>query len=311
VGGQNMCDIHLILKRVVALHFDGLLEEGIHDWMHFLGTSKLEWAVMLTDIQRAVRANYNPAFTVSFDCASPFLATANGQIYTDLDVKDKGKWTYRMQPSIDHKQWSTSTRMFEDVVTTEHRPGTTQPYFELFDGSPVMDLCTVKDVCIYKPGDLNKIGKEGKTSWDSFSYTIQMAHNVWTHINAVQTANERYDAGDRPGMLIPGHNTKKSAQRPVKHFNNLFQEVEPVEENDETFRNVVHSIFAAPTREEANEIIESHTSLWKQIIGTRGASGKKAVNASTMYDVLFDSQASDTIEDNALDDLEHTQDDEK
>ena len=30
---------------------DGLLEEGLHDWMHFLGTSKLEWALLLTDIQ--------------------------------------------------------------------------------------------------------------------------------------------------------------------------------------------------------------------------------------------------------------------
>ena len=38
----------------------------------------------------------------------------------------------------------------------------------------------VSDVCIYKPGDPNKIGKEGKTSWDSFSYAIQMGPNVWS-----------------------------------------------------------------------------------------------------------------------------------
>ena len=55
MGGQNMCDVHLILKRLVALRFDGLLQEGLHDWMHFLGTSKLEWACLLTDIQRAVK----------------------------------------------------------------------------------------------------------------------------------------------------------------------------------------------------------------------------------------------------------------
>ena len=50
----NMCDIHLALKRLVALRFDGLLEKGLHDFMHFLGTSKLEWATLLTDVQRAV-----------------------------------------------------------------------------------------------------------------------------------------------------------------------------------------------------------------------------------------------------------------
>ena len=44
MGGQNMCDVHLVLKRIVALHYDGLLQSGIHDVMHFLGTSKLEWA---------------------------------------------------------------------------------------------------------------------------------------------------------------------------------------------------------------------------------------------------------------------------
>jgi hypothetical protein len=94
MGGQNMCDIHLVLKRLVALRFDGLLEQGQHDWMHFLGTSKLEWAVLLTDIQRAVRKYHNPSFTISFDCASPFLAinisaatqtaiAASSFVYTD------------------------------------------------------------------------------------------------------------------------------------------------------------------------------------------------------------------------------------
>ena len=55
MGGQNMCDVHLVLKRLVALRFDGLLEKGVHDYMHFLGTSKLEWATLLTDLQRAVQ----------------------------------------------------------------------------------------------------------------------------------------------------------------------------------------------------------------------------------------------------------------
>ena len=31
MGGQNMCDVHLVLKRLVALRFDGLLEKGVHD----------------------------------------------------------------------------------------------------------------------------------------------------------------------------------------------------------------------------------------------------------------------------------------
>jgi hypothetical protein len=69
MGGQNMCDVHLVLKRLVTLIHEGLLEKGHHDWMHFLGTSKLEWACLLTDVQRSIRRHANANFTISFDCA--------------------------------------------------------------------------------------------------------------------------------------------------------------------------------------------------------------------------------------------------
>jgi len=278
MGGQNMCDIHLVLKRLVALRFDGLLESGIHDWMHFLGTSKLEWACLLTDIQRAVRANHNPTLTISFDCASPFLATANGQIYTNTETNDKTKWVYRMQPSVDNKKYATDTRTFRDAVLQDK-------IFAEFTDGPVSKRLGVKDVCIYKPGDLNKINKEGRTSWDSFSYALQMGHNVWAHIEAVQQANRAYDQGNSPTMLI-----REVLQR-------------------EVFRDIVNDIFAAKTRDTANAIVEKHDRFWRSIIGTRGATGKKTVNASTQFFNLFDTGVAteehmDTETDDALDQVD-------
>ena len=257
MGGQNMCDIHLVLKRLVALRFDGLLEKGQHDWMHFLGTSKLEWATLLTDIQRAVRKYHNENFTISFDCASPFLATANGQIYINTETEDRKKWVYRMQASADDKKYATDTRLFKDAVIQDG-------IFSKFESSPIIDQVQMKDICIYKPGDLNKIGKEGKTSWDSFSYAIMMGHNVWMHINAVQEANRRYDAGFVPGMLVQ------------EKFDRLF------------FKDIVEAIFATSNRGEADAIVEEYSRFWMSIIGTRGATGKKTVNASTMFANLFD-----------------------
>jgi hypothetical protein len=59
--------------------------------------------------------------------------------------------------------------------------------------SSIGDRLTMGDVCYYAPGMLNKIGKEGKTSWDSFSYGLYMAHNVEVHIDAVQRANRLMD----------------------------------------------------------------------------------------------------------------------
>jgi hypothetical protein len=69
--------------------------------MHFLGTSKLEWAVLLTVIQRAVRKYVNPNFTISFDCASPFLATANGQVYFEnvFEHDSNGRIAWLLQPT--------------------------------------------------------------------------------------------------------------------------------------------------------------------------------------------------------------------
>jgi len=257
MGGQNMCDIHLVLKRLVALRFDGLLEKGVHDFMHFLGTSKLEWATLLTDIQRAVRKHHNPNFTVTFDCASPFLATANGQVYCQVETEDRSKWVYRMVPSIDDKKLATDTTAFAEAFVREGK-------HDSFLDSPITEGLQANDICKYAPGDLNKIGKEGKTSWDSFSYAILMGHNVWMHINAVQEANRQYDQGKIPNMLI----------------NETFDRI--------MFRDIVEAIFATDDRSVADAIIEEYSKYWMSIIGTRGATGKKTINASTQFNNLFE-----------------------
>jgi hypothetical protein len=270
MGGQNMCDVHLVLKRIVTLHFDNLLQKGIHDVMHFLGTSKLEWACLLTDIQRAVRKNYNENFTITFDCASPFLATANGQIYIQNETEDRSKWTYRMVPSVDDKKYATDNRLFRDAVISDG-------IFKNFEDSPLTAELKVSDVCTYAPGDLNKIGKEGKTSWDSFSYAIQMGHNVWSHINAVQEANRQYDNGSVPRMLVQ------------ERFDRLF------------FRDIVEEIFATDDKDKALALVDEHSRFWMAIPGTRGAVGKKTVNASTFFDSLFDVEEPVPLDEDELD----------
>ena len=265
MGGQNMCDIHLVLKRLIALKYDNLLQEGVHDWMHFLGTSKLEWAVLLTVVQRAVRKYINPSFTISFDCASPFLATANGQMYHEIDLSHDSKWSYRMGPSADDKKYATDMRTFRDAVLQDG-------IFDKFEDSPISQHLTIKDVCIYKPGDLNKNGKEGKTSWDSFSYALMMGHNVWMHIESVQRANRKFDSGERPAMLWHrnGDHTK--------------------------FEDIVDAIFAASDRASSEAIIEHYDRYWMDIIGTRGFKGKKTKNSNTMFNALFE-----TVDDSEYD----------
>jgi len=266
MGGQNMCDVHLVLKRLVHLIHDGLLEKGVHDWMHFLGTSKLEWAVLLTDIQRAVRQYANANFTISFDCASPFLATANGQLYHNITTNNREKWSYQMSPTADDKKYATDTRLFGDAV----RQDGIHPDFE---DSPISSAMQIRDVCIYKPGDLNKIGKEGRTSWDSFSYALLMGHNVWTHIEAVQRANRQYDQGICPDMMVHPMNSEYDV------------------------RKVIDRIFAAQDRQKSLAIIDDHAKVWERVVGTRGFTGKRAVNSHSQFNVLFDIDEEEVIVD--------------
>ena len=257
MGGQNMCDIHLALKRLVTLRFDGLLEQGKQDFMHFLGTSKLEWGVMLTAVQRAVRKYHNPSFTITYDCASPFLCTANGQQYTNWRLDHKGKWSYIMEPAPDDKGFAQDTRPWDEECAKPH----TNWY-----PSPLSEGLKVNDVCIYAPGDTNKNNKEGKTSWDSFSYFLMMNHNVYTHIRSVQEGNKAMDSGSYPAWLVNETITRESVAE------------------------AIDQVFAIDNRDEALAFIDHNTKLWMRVPGTRGAIGKKTINASSQFNALFEEE---------------------
>jgi hypothetical protein len=259
MGGQNMCDIELILKRLVALRHDGLLERGKQDRMHFLGTSKLEWAVLLTDIQRAIRKYHNSNFTITFDCASPFLAAANGQIYREIITEGGRKWTYRMEGGVDNKAYAKDTRQFKDVVLGDG-------LFKSFEDSPISRRCMIKDVCPYSPGDLNRIGKEGKTSWDTLTYGILMSHNAYMHIESVQRANRAADAGQLPSMLTASFDDHDAW----------------------IFKDIINEIFATSDRGRSLQLIHDHKHIWHKIMGTRGFTGPKALNTNTKVDQHFE-----------------------
>ena len=283
MGGQNMCDVHLVLKRLVTLIHDGLLEPGVHDWMHFLGTSKLEWAVLLTMMQRAVRRYHNAQFTISFDCASPFLAVANGQLYHSIVTEHRAKWSYRMSPTADNKKYATDSRSFGAAVQQDG-------IHLVWEDSPITSRLKISDICYYKPGDLNKIGKEGRTSWDSFSYALLMGHSAWMHIESVQRANRVFDSGESaPDMLVHA--------------------LDP----DYDIANLIDQVFAARDRARSLWLIDHYSNRWMDVIGTRGYTGKRALSSRPQFSRLFefedntDNTAEAELDPDKLDALEQSQ----
>jgi len=162
-----------------------------------------------------------------------------------------------MVPSVDDKKYATDNRIFRNAVISDG-------IFKNFEDSPITAELKISDVCIYAPGDLNKIGKEGKTSWDSFSYAIQMGHNVWSHINAVQEANRQYDAGTIPAMLVQ------------EQFDRVF------------FRDVVEEIFSQQSKDDSIKVIHDNERFFRSIRGTRGYTGNKIISARPMFNKLFE-----------------------
>ena len=170
-AGVNMKNMVVTLTRIMEIRDLGLLETNT--WMHFLGLGRLDWACFLTSIQRQIKKHHNPDFTISYDAASPFVATAYGLCYNYNYFTPK-KLTYSMDKAVDKKSFKGSKLRM--------------PF-----QSPIMDRLTVGDICVLGPNDTNKQGKIGNTSWDSITYAFYMSHNVYNHITAVQEINRLAD----------------------------------------------------------------------------------------------------------------------
>ena len=132
-GGQNKIDVDLMLRRLVDIIYDGLLIPGKHDLIHCLGVSIMEYAVLFTDIQKAIRKYHNPKLQITFDCASPFFSAAKGLAYFNTSIEHNKKWSYSMEKTAEKKSYSNDTRKFRDAVLAEG-------IHDLFTDSPVTEI---------------------------------------------------------------------------------------------------------------------------------------------------------------------------
>jgi len=256
-GGQTKIDVHLMLRRMVDIIYDGLLQEGKHDLIHCLGVSILEYAVLFTDIQKAIRKNHNPKLQITFDCARPFFSAAKGLAYFNNNIEHETKWSYSMEKTAENKDYANDNRKFSTGVLADG-------IHKVFTDSPITDKLLMKDLCYRGQGFIGQHGKETKTSWDTLSYTLLQSHNVYQHISAVQEANRKYETGVLPAML-------------KQDLTGL------------TFKEVIDEVFAQKSKQASHDVIDAHSNLWKQMqSGSQGMSGKKTVNSLTKFNELFE-----------------------
>jgi hypothetical protein len=264
----------------MTMRDDGMLTGK--NWMHFLGTAQLDWSCYLTQIQRQIRKHINPELTISFDCASPFIATAHGLVYTNAQHTNK-RWSVIMDKAPDNKSLSGSDIPF--------------PFESEFSSRLIM-----KDIAYYDHGirkndqelagkkfdhlnpehyhevpRLNKLGKiPNKTSWDSFAYALMMGHNVECHIKAVQRAQQLMDiecTRFNPDWRTWGIEGKKEIEfsewvpRKILYFNNFIAE-----------------LFETKTKADAFQMIETAGQFLKSLEGARLQGGPAANEFNKLFD---------------------------
>ena len=145
-------------------------------------------------------------------------------------------------------------------------------YETYVNNTPVMDCYMEGDICC-RGEDF-----ESKTSWDSLSYVLLMAHNVYQQIEAVQEANRRTD--DKDVKSIP-----ENVLEFVDLTKQVFQSEKPIEmieKNSSLLNSLSKAKFSgAPRTTTFDNLVESVPELVQK--------EKKVVKETVSnFDTLFE-----------------------
>jgi len=287
-GGANMCKMDVTLKRLMTMRDEGMLTGK--NWIHFLGTAQLDWSCYLTQIQRQIRKHINPELTISFDCASPFIATAHGLVYTNAQHTNK-RWSVIMDKAPDNKLLSesevpypfesefSSRLLMGDIAYYDIGEKKTDAELGLDSKGKQIKFNHLDPLHYNTIPKLNKLGKiPNKTSWDSFSYALMMGHNVECHIKAVQRAQQLMDiecARYKPDWRLKGIEGKKEIEYSDWVPNRILY-----------FSTFVEELFNTKTKTEAFQLIEDAKQLLKSLEGARLQGGPADNNFTKLFDIV-------------------------
>lgn len=156
-----------VIKQVLMMRDEGAFEAGL-DWIHVLGVSQPKWAVLLTAIQRGLRASCNPMLRISYDSASPnilsgrFMQAALSPTFS----KKPDSWSIR------------AVRCPNDKVYVSGNPAYAFPF-----QSPLGDRLQLHHLNVFADPYSN-------VHFDDVSQHLLTHHNTWVYIRSMLEANE-------------------------------------------------------------------------------------------------------------------------
>jgi hypothetical protein len=217
------------LGRILNMRDDGLLQDK--DWMHFLGVGKFQHGCIYTTIQRQVREQINPNFTISYDVSSPFTLAAYGKVFLGYNL-NKDSWSIQGEKLDGRHYLPTNTYFDKDgIEQIGHEMISTgkdrivykldengqkiplpakgseadRPFLDvlkdMFDerlkgveGSRFVETEIGKRLTM---GDICvNVDPKFTSTWDVVTYAMLMNHNVQVHLEGVYESQELYDSND-------------------------------------------------------------------------------------------------------------------
>lgn len=212
LAGPHKENFEMTMCRIIEMRDEGLLQDK--DWMHFLGVGKLLHGCAYTTIQREIRKDINPNFTISYDVSSPFTLAAYGKLFLGY--------------TLDRRGWGITGEKFDG---REYLPGGSKAHLPFLDevralwetklneqaGEMVMDgemwgestIQATQNIKNHSRFIETEIGKKLRmdqvcvnddpkftSTWDVVTYAMMMNHNVQVHMEAVFEGQDLYDNDD-------------------------------------------------------------------------------------------------------------------
>lgn len=170
-GGDTKLDLISVLRRLICMRDEHRLEE--ENWIHFLGTSQLSVACVLTTLQEQLRKNVGSNITVSYDTSSPFIMAGKKNGYTFPTLTKAG---FSMGAS----------RMPVERANV----GSLKPFpFS----SAVGEKLTLGDLCVNN-GDFQD------SPWDDVSWRLIANHNLDLLLRSISKAQRVYNLEVRDAL---------------------------------------------------------------------------------------------------------------
>lgn len=164
-AGHLRHNMYAFCRRILQMADENRIQNK--HWIHVLGTSELDTAVLLTALQRAINRHLNPNLRISFDTSTPFRRAAFGTIETLPEFKLKVMTMPARNLPDGHKFVGSDVRW---------------PW-----PSPLGDRMVMGDVCVAKP--------TGATSYHDVQSRHYIAHhNLGAQCWGIAMANRVFDS---------------------------------------------------------------------------------------------------------------------